>query len=306
MATYSDSPTRPRHTHSINYRSAHVKDCRDTPTLDVPKIIEVTKGSLMDSVLTSVVTSGLEQVCSELCSTSHINEGNPRWACLPEDPADSTRHEIESFQFFEKIVEAVDSCRPNKSQESLLKCSVSENTTPLGHRYNTSRPDGYFYLATSNLKLLRWADIVLPMEFKKKNTSEKNIDDRAKVLWSMHHIMRTDAQRRYVLGLTCENTTARLWYNDRSDIVASDEFDINKVTPDCIYLLESQRGGHRTGNIFIIVIPVLNSETEPTCNITIRNDDAQTTKVYLWWDEELASGSANELRMANPPALSTL
>ncbi|CUA78008.1 TBC1 domain family member 31 [Rhizoctonia solani] len=286
MATYDNPPTRPRHTHSVNYPSPRMKDCRNTLTLDVPKIVEVTKGSLIDSVLTLVPTSEVEQVCIELCSTSQISDedpDNPRWVCLPEDPGNSKRHGIESFQFFEKIVEAVDSCRPNKSQELQLKFSVSENTTPLGQRHNTSRPDGYFYLAASNSSLVRWADILLPMEFKNKDTLEKRVDNRAKLIWSMHRIMRTDAQRRYVLGLTCENTTARLWYNDRSDIVASDTFDINKDWKYLVRIILSMLVATRVDTGYdpsIVTFPAINLETEPKYDITIYNNDAQTTNVY--------------------------
>jgi hypothetical protein len=45
----------------------------------------------------------------------------------------------------------------------------------------------------------------------------------------MHHIMRNDPRRRFAFGLTIENTSARLWYNDRCGVVASESFDLNQV-----------------------------------------------------------------------------
>jgi len=43
----------------------------------------------------------------------------------------------------------------------------------------------------------------------------------------MHEIMRTDPRRRYVLGLTIEDTKARFWFHDRCNVVGSDIFDIH-------------------------------------------------------------------------------
>ena len=37
----------------------------------------------------------------------------------------------------------------------------------------------------------------------------------------MYHIMREDARRRFVFGVTIEGDQMRLWYCDRSDVLAS-------------------------------------------------------------------------------------
>ncbi|CAE6470392.1 unnamed protein product [Rhizoctonia solani] len=66
------------------------------------------------------------------------------------------------------------------------------------------------------------------MEFKKKNDRRNQSDDFVKVAWSMHHTMRNDPCRKYVHGLTCEDAKARLWFSDRCDLVASEDFDVNK------------------------------------------------------------------------------
>ena len=45
----------------------------------------------------------------------------------------------------------------------------------------------------------------------------------------MHHTLREDPLRRFTYAFTVENTTMRLWYASRSDILVSQVFDIMKV-----------------------------------------------------------------------------
>ncbi|KAF9517407.1 hypothetical protein BS47DRAFT_531784 [Hydnum rufescens UP504] len=52
-----------------------------------------------------------------------------------------------------------------------------------------------------------WADIVCPMEFKKIDDKANQYDDMWKVVWSMHEIMGSDPLRRFVHGITIEDTT---------------------------------------------------------------------------------------------------
>ncbi|KAI5897151.1 uncharacterized protein SCHCODRAFT_02534121 [Schizophyllum commune H4-8] len=53
------------------------------------------------------------------------------------------------------------------------------------------------------------------------------LDNSKKVIWSMHHIMRTDARRRFTFGITIADTEVRLWHVNRAVIVASQSFDLN-------------------------------------------------------------------------------
>lgn len=42
--------------------------------------------------------------------------------------------------------------------------------------------------------------------------------------------MGEDLRRRFVYGLTIENTAARLWFSDRSQVVVSSPFDFTAVS----------------------------------------------------------------------------
>ncbi|KAF8874609.1 hypothetical protein BD779DRAFT_1566008, partial [Infundibulicybe gibba] len=36
--------------------------------------------------------------------------------------------------------------------------------------------------------------------------------DVEKIIWSLHHIMREDARRRFTFGITIEDTQTRFWF----------------------------------------------------------------------------------------------
>ncbi|KEP45253.1 putative kinase domain protein [Rhizoctonia solani 123E] len=221
-----ETPTGSKRTGDAEYCAFHVADARQVLASDLPVIPEVTLSSLMHAVLPPLPAETLKSTCRKLRTEHHIQSpdtNDPRWACLPQDPCASKRSEDQTFKFLEKIAEVIQPQVPGK-----FTLSVVGNITPVSHRHDTSRPDGFIHLNRDSLVRIPWADIMMTMEFKKIYDIKNNMDDIAKVIWSMHHIMRTDARRTHVYGLTCENTTARLWYCDRSDFVASAEFDVNK------------------------------------------------------------------------------
>lgn len=52
----------------------------------------------------------------------------------------------------------------------------------------------------------------------------------SKIIWSMFPIMREDPRRRFVIAFTIENTSMRLWFASRSELLASLAFDITRTT----------------------------------------------------------------------------
>ncbi|QRV81540.1 kinase domain protein [Ceratobasidium sp. AG-Ba] len=223
----ADSPTKSRSTHTFEYHSNLVGVARATLLADVPKVPEAQLDSLLSAVLSHVQEDAdFERLCDTL-SRESIVDG--RWWSAPEPSQQRKLKGTEAFGFLSEVFDRVISL--SEPRPSLLKCTIAGNTTPLSQRNNTSRPDGYVRLAVKSFldaKTDSWADIVMPMEFKKSSDKQSEGDDFAKIVWSMHHTMRNDPRRRFVFGLTIEATTARLWFNDRAGVVASTPFDIHK------------------------------------------------------------------------------
>jgi hypothetical protein len=56
--------------------------------------------------------------------------------------------------------------------------------------------------------------------------------NRSKVVWSGHQILRTDPRRLWTTGLTVEKVNARVWYFDRMVVLVSEPFNI-LMESDC-------------------------------------------------------------------------
>ncbi|CUA76408.1 hypothetical protein RSOLAG22IIIB_12258 [Rhizoctonia solani] len=280
------SPRKSKHTLDSEYRSVHVADSRATLMRDFSVVAEVTQTSLVDAVLPPFSPEGLETATKTLTAVGHIENpetNNPRWRCLLQDLRDSEGPEDQRFKFFEIIARAIEESHALEGKE-WVALNITGQVTPVGFRYNTSRPDGFIYFKReSSTNPVEWSDIIMPMEFKNKYEGGKMIDDYAKLIWSMHHIMRTDPRRRCVYGLTCENTKARLWYNDRSDIVVSTEFDVNKDWKLLVRIILSMLLASPAQLGLDPTIEARSSSDrnpEPTYDITVHNSDTKAATQY--------------------------
>ncbi|CAE7219840.1 unnamed protein product, partial [Rhizoctonia solani] len=301
--THPDSPVRPRHTQSVEYQSASVTESRNSLMRDIPEVPEVSLTGLMDSVLYLAPTEEVDKVCKQLIANGDIvnPETNARWKCLPEDPKDvangNGHAEFRVFKFFEQIADAIN--RSCSKVETRPKLRVTGTTKPVSHRDNTSRPDGYFELSSTNTGTpASWADIVMPMEFKNKDGAADKIDDYHKMMWSLNVVMRTDARRRFVHGLTCENTTGRLWYGDRSDIVVSEGFDVNKKWRCLVRIILSTLLARKDqlGYDPSVVAHLFDKpKSEPVYDITIYNSKTKDATIYRTIDVISDAGADNSV-----------
>ncbi|KAL5638118.1 hypothetical protein ACGC1H_002391 [Rhizoctonia solani] len=250
---------------------------------DIPAVAEVPLNALMDAVLPAVSQSRITSICDLLLSNNRIQDPDedPRWLCLPVDPKSAGKHETYIFSFLETVAEMIE--LQSTKLQSKQKLKVTGAAVPLSRCRNMSRPDGYFLLQPARSVGDCWADMVMPMELKNADNKESKIDDYAKVIWSMHHIMRSDARRRFVHGLTCENTKVKLWYNDRCNVVASEEFDVNKdwrILVRIILSIQQATAAELGYDPNMVSLPSANPTSEPQYDITIHNSEKKIVNVY--------------------------
>ncbi|CDO76047.1 hypothetical protein BN946_scf184959.g5 [Trametes cinnabarina] len=164
-----------------------------------------------------------------------------KWLSMMTLPKELSSHETVAFQPLENVIAdikaAVDACQwPDaltKPAPAFLYQN-SGNTTPASlHRRdsNNSRPDVCFVHSSGQVAPAQkpsWWDIGFVGEFKKGDSSADLHNDIQKVLWSLNIIMREDPCRHFAFGFTIENTTTRLWYCDRTQIISSQAFDFSK------------------------------------------------------------------------------
>ncbi|GJE97376.1 hypothetical protein PsYK624_135920 [Phanerochaete sordida] len=156
-------------------------------------------------------------------------QGEHRWSdfatCAPTLCADK---EDAVFCVLPKIFASIRAASKYRSRwETKFLCAPRE--VPISAtRDSNSMPDGYFLMNDADAKHPRWIDVATPAEFKKSDTVETRSQNASQILWSLTHILREDARRRFVIGFTIENTHMRLWVANRSDVLVS--LPINFVT----------------------------------------------------------------------------
>jgi hypothetical protein len=169
-------------------------------------------------------------------------------------PSDAGGKEYVVFKrlthIFDKMVEQArkqwgKSCP--KQQWSLLTAPSSTQST--AERPSTIKPDAYFYrkafLQTTSYS---YYDMAFVAEFNKYNGNAEVVDvgpassiffvspiirfqNITKVLYGMQHMMAVDARRRFIFGITIENTSLRLWHANRSMLISSTPLDIARRYP---------------------------------------------------------------------------
>ncbi|KAF8598808.1 hypothetical protein BDV93DRAFT_547205 [Ceratobasidium sp. AG-I] len=221
-----DSPTRPRTTTS-SQRGTTVESSREVLLQDTPEIPEVTFESLLLAVTPAIPELTEARILASLITRGAISNARPGWTCLAVNPASKDQIKGEVLaplrEMFDQVLLAANITQPEISFK--LNGSTPLHSDPK----NSSQPDAYLQLSAPSFDDFehgrdRWVDVIMPIEFKKKLNNANCLD----VVWQMHHIMRCDPRRRFVFGMTIENTSARFWFHDRCDIVASDIFDIQE------------------------------------------------------------------------------
>ncbi|CUA73429.1 hypothetical protein RSOLAG22IIIB_10772 [Rhizoctonia solani] len=144
----------------------------------------------------------------------------------PRDPCTSEQREGVACKFLEDIFRAIQGLSSECQGRVVL--SVGGQVKPISVGETTLQPDGFMYLKRDPPSSPDWADIFMPMELYSTYDEQMKPGHFTKVMESMHYIVRTYPERKHVYGLTCQNTTARLWYEDRSGMTVSTEFDVNK------------------------------------------------------------------------------
>jgi hypothetical protein len=155
---------------------------------------------------------------------------------------------------FDKMVQLAQTQWGNRcpmQQWSLLTAPTSTPTTP--ERPSTFKPDAYFYQTEcSRTRSYSYYDMAFTAEFKnEKNCGLVDVSpaspilfvpplnrsqDVTKVVYAMQHIMAVDARRRFIFGITIENTSLRLWYANRSMLVSSTPLDIAEVETTSLFV----------------------------------------------------------------------
>lgn len=137
---------------------------------------------------------------------------------------------------------------------SLLTAPTSTPSTP--ERASTFKPDAYFYRTASlGTTSYSYYDMAFAVEFKKHSGNAEVVDvgpassmlfvppiicsqNTTKVLYAMQYMIAVDARRRFIFGITIEDTSLRLWYANRSMLISSVPLDIAQVVTTSLFVFQ--------------------------------------------------------------------
>ncbi|TRM63896.1 hypothetical protein BD626DRAFT_568509 [Schizophyllum amplum] len=92
-----------------------------------------------------------------------------------------------------------------------------------GVMYTSAEPDGIRVLVNQQPS---WDSAAVTEEYELSDSD--SLHNFQKIVWNMFQSFRSDARRRFVLGVTFGNTTVQLWHMNREVTVVSQPFDMNK------------------------------------------------------------------------------
>ncbi|KAJ7625033.1 hypothetical protein DFH06DRAFT_746110 [Mycena polygramma] len=244
----ADTPRRPPLATNADYQSDNLDKRRDAVLKEIgDSIPEVSIAFFLDSVLPPISPGDIDKVETSLRRGGHLPKSGG-WKAFPKAPSEMTEREDAVFAPLDSIWKNVVKFA---SRENVLDRSPTldfgqyPNDTPVSDGDDLARPDGWCALADEEtIQMLEdlgiayshYSNVVL-WEFKKNSTPRDFFDNIRKVVWSCHQTLLTDPRRRFVTGITIEDTSMRAWYFSRTDIMATECFDFFEKPRTFIHLM---------------------------------------------------------------------
>lgn len=175
-----------------------------------------------------------------------------RWRGFPKDPSVEHCDDSAAYRNFHRIgdyiMDAAKSVLPGVTPSFGFKTN-SAPLVMLQRRQLSGKwfPDAFFSPNEQSDSPMRWTDVAVCVEYRKVYTihnaelvrnkhinsirvSDILVQNTGKITNSMCACMANDARRRFMLGMSLEDTDLRLWYCDRSHIIASQPFNFITVS----------------------------------------------------------------------------
>ncbi|KAF7790435.1 hypothetical protein EIP86_001390 [Pleurotus ostreatoroseus] len=172
----------------------------------------------------------INEVADRLMRTGeNLSACNPvivegRWRGFAQDPADMECRPDVAFTHFSDAVSAIVKATYVNGDDLTGSISFKNNprhTEKVIYRKEGDLPDAYFLSS----ELPAWANIIASGEYEKTDTEEDREANISKVVQSVAECMNRDVRRRFTFAFTVENTSMRLWYGSRCQIIASQPFN---------------------------------------------------------------------------------
>ncbi|KAI6021147.1 hypothetical protein EDC04DRAFT_2901404 [Pisolithus marmoratus] len=314
--TTPDTVPKPKHTSLAAYRSgdlalgrtAVLRDLGDIPSVSLDYFKSAALPPLRERIDIDKIKESLQRDAEVWSQASN------QWVGFAKEPKDSEQSEDMTFKPLSNIFDAVVRKATVAGTQAKLRFVSRPSESPLSERSNATCPDAYLLLLekksvdTQNDKKNHaknsnpdsWDDIAVSFKFKKGNGNAERKDDDKKVVWSLHHIMRSDPCRRATFGVTIENTSMRLWFTCRAVTLVSKPFNFLTEPEHLIYFFSSLAfaNDHELG--WDPTIRRVCVGGKPQYDITVRTDEGkdlvyQSTRIISDFNADALRGRGTRI-----------
>ncbi|KAI6016905.1 hypothetical protein BKA83DRAFT_4329397 [Pisolithus microcarpus] len=301
----ADTVPRPKQTSMTEYRSGNLRLSRNAVLRDLGEIPSVSL-DYFESHALPPLPQGVDvaEIKESLRHAAVWSKGSRWWAVFKRNPKKSRKSEDHAFKPLSRVFDAVvrEARQTIGDRETTLMYASRPTKLPTSERSNSTRPDAFLLLRekksiddktdTSNDS---WNDIAVSFEFKKGTGEANRKDDEKKVIWSLHHIMRSDPCRRSTLGVTIEDTQMRFWFTCRAITLVSKPFNFFTEPERLIHFFCSLAFANEQQLGWDPTVQRVCVEGKPQYNITVCTDEGketvyQTTKMISDFSADAMQG----------------
>ncbi|KAI6038241.1 hypothetical protein EDC04DRAFT_3113831 [Pisolithus marmoratus] len=296
--TTPDTVPKPKQTSLAAYRSGDLALGRTAVLRDLGDIPSVSLDYFKSAALPPLCGQiNIDKIKQSLQRDADIwSQASTQWVGFAKEPKDSEKSEDMTFRPLSNIFDAVvREASKVANTKTKLRFVSRPSESPLSERSNATRPDAYLLLVEK-----KSIDAQLNKKNHAKNSNPDSWNDIAKIVWSLHHIMRSDPCRRATFGVTIENTSMRFWFTCRAVMLVSESFNFLTVSKHLIYFFSSLAfaNDHELG--WDPTIRRVCVEGKPQYDITVHTDDGeklvyQTTRIISDYNADALRGRGTRI-----------
>ena len=238
-----DTPLRSSRTATEEYRASGLDDARRIVREDIGYVIRLPIDYLWTHC---TLAHSLDDVRAHLTERDWLREGKWNPEKVTKENLDSQRDLLEHAAFkpladiFNEVLAYPSTVATEKDVRTMVHAG---SAIPKSDRISTNQPDAFLLMSSSNANSsraasvtdapypVRWRDLTCPFEYKfgdgnkidvrprvhvhSPTTPNDGPQNRDKLIWSLHHELRSDARRAFSFGVTVDGTKFRVYFGCR-------------------------------------------------------------------------------------------
>ena len=236
-----DTPLRSSRTATEEYRAGGLGSARRIVREDIGHVIRLPIDYLWAHC---TLVHSLDDIRTHFSEQDWLRDGKWYPEMVSKDNLDGQRDLLEyaAFKPLADIFNQILAYSPTVAMEKGVRTMIhAGSTSPKSDRISTNRPDAFLLMSSGVASSLgdapaagtpypvHWRDLTCPFEYKFGDgdkidvrpsiyspiISDDGLQNQDKLIWSLHHELRSDARRAFSFGVTVDGTKFRVWLGCR-------------------------------------------------------------------------------------------